>query len=68
LSDVKQQTGNKSLNRIRKAIGLYLLYRSTTAGKFSTEMRQSRFNVTVEGGARVFGCGYIGAWDGGLLA
>jgi len=42
--DVKQQTGNKSLYRIRKAIGLYcslLWYRSTTAAKFYTEKRQS---------------------------
>jgi len=70
LSDVKQQTGNKSLNRIRNAIGLYcslLWYRSTTAGKFSTQMRQSGFNVAVVGGARVVGGGYMGAWDGGML-
>jgi hypothetical protein len=54
LSDVKQQTGNKYLNRIRKSIWLYCSI-GPSKGKFSTEMRQFGFKVAVVGGARVVG-------------
>jgi hypothetical protein len=67
LPDVKQQTGNKSLNRIKKAIGLYCSIGPPLQEIF-LEMRKSGFNVAVVGGARVAGGGYIGAWDGELPA